>query len=50
MNLNEVNGYCSIASGLVDMQASRIELTCARTQIVYVLQFKLLNKYWVALW
>ena len=50
MNLNEVNGYCSVASGLVDMQSSRIELTCARMQILYVVQFKLLNTYWIALW
>ena len=47
MILNEVNGYCSIASALVmvDMQASCIELVCVRMQIVYVVQFKLIKTY-----
>ena len=46
MILNEVNGYCSIASGLVmvDMQSSYIEFVCVRMQIVYVVQLKLLNR------
>ena len=45
MVLNKVNGYFSIASGLVmvDMQASCLALACVRMQIVYVVQFKLLN-------
>ena len=43
MILNEFNGYCSIASGLVmvDMEASCIELACVRMQIVFVVH----NKY-----
>ena len=42
MILNEVNGYCSIASDLVmvDIQASCVELVHGRMQIVYVVQFK----------
>ena len=42
MILNEVNGYCSIASDLVmvDIQASYVELFHGRMQIVYVVQFK----------
>ena len=42
MILNEVNGYCSIASDLVmvDIQASYVELFHRRMQIVYVVQFK----------
>ena len=45
MILNEVNGYCPIASGLVmvDMVASCIEWVCVRMSIVYVVQFKLLK-------
>ena len=52
MILNEVDGYCPIASGLVmmDMEASCIELVCWRMQIVNVVQFKLLNMYWIAVW
>ena len=43
-------GYFSIASGLVtvDMQASCVALVCVRMQILYVVQFKLLNTYWIA--
>ena len=44
---NEVNGYCSMTSDLimVHMQASCIEMGCVRIQIVYLVQFKLLNMY-----
>ena len=50
--LSEVNKYCSIDSGLVmvNTQASCIELVFVRMQIVYVVQFKLLNTYWIAIW
>ena len=52
MILNEVNGYCLIASVLVmvDMQASCIKLVCVRIQFLYVVQFKLLNTYWIVIW
>ena len=43
-DFNEVSGYCS-GLAMVDMQVSCIELVCVRMQIVYVVQFKLLNTY-----
>ena len=45
MILNEVNGYCPIASGLVmvDMLALCIEWVCMRMSTVNAVQFKLLK-------
>ena len=52
MILNRVNGYCSITSSLVivNMQASCIELVSRRMQMVHVVQFKLVNTYWIVVW